>query len=389
MKIPLNYSFRNLWTRRLTTALTVGGVALVVFVFAAVLMLANGLHETLVSTGTEGNVIVVRKGATAELMSAVGRETASILETQPEVAMGSDSKPVSSNELVVMINMKKIGSGDMGNVTVRGVTAKGSELRAQVKLVSGRMFNFGSREVIVGNAVRERFGGTDIGDQIRFAGGLWTVVGIFDGGKTGFASEVWGDTEQLMAAFNRPVYSSMLVRLKSPSDFGALKAKIEADPRLQQVEIKDEKRYYEEQSEMMATFIRILGLVITVIFSFGAMIGAMITMYAAVANRTTEIGTLRALGFQRRSVLSAFLIESLLLGAVGGVLGLGIASLLQMITISTTNFGTFSEIAFGFALSVPIVVQTMIFAIAMGFVGGFLPSFRAARLNIITALRSS
>ncbi len=389
MKIPLSYSFRNLWTRRLTTALTVGGVALVVFVFAAVLMLANGLRETLVSTGSDDNVIVIRKGASAEMMSAVGRESASILESQPEIAIGPDSKPVTSNELVVIINMKKLGSGDMGNVTVRGVTPKGQDLRTNVKIVEGRMFTFGSSEVVVGNAVHERFEGASIGSQIKFAGSMWTIVGVFDGGKTGFASEVWGDTEQLMGAFNRPVYSSMLVRLKSAADFEALKTRMEADPRLRQLEAKNEKRYYEEQSEMMATFIRILGLVITVIFSFGAMIGAMITMYAAVANRTTEIGTLRALGFQRRSVMAAFLIESLLLGGVGGCVGIGLASLLQVITISTTNFGTFSEIAFGFVLSPPIVAQTLVFALVMGFVGGFLPSFRAARLNIINALRAS
>jgi putative ABC transport system permease protein len=389
MKIPLSYSFRNMWTRRLTTALTVGGVALVVFVFAAVLMLANGLRETLVSTGSDDNVIVVRKGASAEMMSAVGRETASILESQPEIAMGADRKPITSNELVVIINMKKIGSGDMGNVTVRGITVRGQELRPQVRMVEGRMFTFGSSEIIVGNAVRDRFEGAGVGTQIKFAGSMWTIVGVFDAGKTGFASEIWGDTEQFMPAFNRPVYSSMLVRLKTPADFVSLKAKMDADPRFQQVEIKNEKRYYEEQSEMMATFIRILGLVITVIFSFGAMIGAMITMYASVANRTTEIGTLRALGFQRRSVMAAFLIESLLIGGVGGIVGIGIASLLQVITISTTNFGTFSEIAFGFVLSLRIVVQTLIFALVMGFIGGFLPSFRAARLNIISALRAS
>jgi putative ABC transport system permease protein len=389
MKIPLSYSFRNLWTRRLTTALTVGGVALVVFVFSAVLMLANGLRETLVSTGSDENMIVVRKGANAEMMSAVSRETASIIESLPEVAMGTDGRPIDSHELVVIINLKKMGSGDMGNVTVRGITQKGSELRPQVKLTAGRMFNFGTSEVIVGNAVHGRFVGAEIGDQIKIAGTMWTIVGVFDGGKTGFASEVWGDTEQLMPAFSRPVYSSMLIRLKSPADSTVFKSRLDTDPRLQQVEMKNEKQYYEEQSEMMANFIRILGLVITVIFSFGAMIGAMITMYAAVANRTTEIGTLRAIGFQRRSVMAAFLIESLLLGGVGGLLGIGIASLLQLITISTTNFRTFSEIAFSFVLSGPIVLQTMIFALIMGFVGGFLPSFRAARLNIINALRSS
>ena len=389
MKIPLSYNFRNLWTRRLTTVLTIGGVALVVFVFSAVLMLANGLRNTLVSTGSDDNVILIRKSAQSEMMSAVSRESADIVKTESEVTTSGDGKPVTSSELVVIINLHKKKGNDMGNVTVRGVGPEALSLRPQIHMNEGRMFQFGSSEIIIGNSVADRFEGTAIGQTLRFGGTNWTIVGTFDAGKSGFASEIWGDAEQLMQAFGRPVFSSMTIRLKNPENFETLKTKLEGEQRLQQLEIKREKQYYEEQSEFMATFIRVLGLVITIIFSFGAIIGAMITMYAAVANRTVEIGTLRALGFQRRTILTAFLIESLMLSFIGGIVGLLLASFLQFITVSTTNFGTFSELAFGFTISPGIVLWTLVFSLIMGFIGGFLPAFRAARLNIINALRAT
>lgn len=389
MKIPFSYNLRNLWTRRLTTALTVGGIALVVFVFAAVLMLAEGIRQTLVATGSDDNVIIIRKSSQAEMMSAIGRESAALIKTFPEVATGTDGKPIASLDIVTIINLHKKKTNDMGNVTVRGVSPDAITLRPQVKMLDGRMFNIGSTEIIVGNSTAEQFDGTAIGQEIQIGSGYWKIVGVFDAGKSGFASEIWGDVEQLMLTFNRPVYSSLTVRLKNPSELEALRTKLEAEQRLQQLEVKREKQYYEEQSEFMATFIRVLGLVITVIFSFGAMIGAMITMYAAVSNRTVEIGTLRALGFQRRSVLAAFLVESLALSFIGGAVGLLLASLMQFVTISTTNFGSFAELAFGFSLSPEIVVQTIIFSLVMGLIGGFLPAVRAARLNIINALRAS
>ena len=214
------------------------------------------------------------------------------------------------------------------------------------------------------------------------------MVGLFESEGSGFESEIWVDADQLMQAFRRPAYSSLTLRLSNPDDFSSLKEHLEADPRLN-VEVKREKQYYADQSKMMATFIRILGIFVTVIFSIGAMIGAMITMYAAVANRTIEIGTMRALGFPRRSILFAFLVESILLSLVGCAVGLGIASLFQTMTVSTTNFATFSEIAFRFALSPAIVMESMTFALVMGLLGGVLPAMRAARLNIVQALRTT
>jgi putative ABC transport system permease protein len=214
-------------------------------------------------------------------------------------------------------------------------------------------------------------------------------VGIADAGGTGFDSEIWGDADQLMQAFGRPVYSSVTFRLRDPGQFDAVKGRLQADPRSQSLDLKRERDFYREQAQAMAKFIKILGLVVTTIFSVGAMIGAMITMYAAVANRVVEVGTLRALGFRRRSVLAAFLVESILLAIAGGAAGVGLASLLSFARVSTLNFGSFSEIGFGFALSPGVITRALIFAVVMGVVGGFLPAVRAARLNIVNALRAA
>jgi len=213
------------------------------------------------------------------------------------------------------------------------------------------------------------------------------VVGVFDAGDTAFSSEIWGDVDQLMQAFRRPVYSSVLFRMRSPNDFPALKARLEADPRLT-VEARRETQYYLDQSKMMADFLRILGVSLTGVFSFGAVIGAMITMYSAVANRVAEIGALRALGFPRRDILLAFLAEALFLGLLGGVLGVGLASFLQFITFSTTNFQTFSELSFRFALGWGTAGGSLLFSLFMGLAGGFLPAVRASRMNIVEALRA-
>lgn len=388
MKIPLSYSFRNLWTRRLTTVLTAAGMALVVFVFAAILMLAEGLRKTLVETGSYDNVVVIRKAAVSEVQSGVDRRQASIVETEPEVALGSNGRRLLAKELVVLITLPKRGTNKPSNVTIRGIGESSMLLRPQVKLVAGRMPRAASSEIIAGRSIANRFQGAGIGEFLHFGMREWMVVGIFDAGNTGFNSEIWGDADLLMQAFRRPVYSSVIFKLRDSAQFQKAKTGIEGDPRLT-LEAKRETRYYEEQSEMMAKFLRILGLSLTVIFSLGATIGAMITMYAAVANRTAEIGTLRALGFQRRNILTAFLAESLLLGFIGGILGLFFASFMQLLTISTMNFQTFSELAFKFSLTPGIVTKALIFALGMGFIGGVLPAFRAARMNIVEALRTT
>ncbi len=388
MGIPYSYSFRNLWTRRLTTALTASGMALVVFVFAATLMLAEGLQKTLVDTGSYDNVIVIRKSSNSEVQSGVERAQASIIESQPEVAMGDDGRLLLAKELVVLINLPKRESNSPSNVVIRGISSASLMLRPQVKLTEGRMPRPGSAEVITGRNIARRFQGGGMGETVRFGMRDWTVVGVFDAGNTGFSSEIWGDVDQLMQAFRRPLYSSVTFKLRDSSEFEEFRTRIESDPRLT-VEAKREKIYYQEQSEMMAKFLRILGITLTIVFSLGAVIGAMITMYAAVAQRVTEIGTLRALGFQKGSILAAFVLESLFLGLLGGTAGLFFASFLQLITISTMNWQTFAELAFSFSLTLDIAWKSLTFSLVMGFAGGFLPALRAARMNIVDALRAS
>jgi ABC-type antimicrobial peptide transport system permease subunit len=387
LKIPLSYSIRNLRTRKLTTVLTASGIALVVFVFASILMLAEGLQKALVETGSYDNVVIIRKGSASEVQSGIERIQSSIIETQPEIFIGENGEGLLAKELVVLIMLPKRETGKQSNVTIRGTSGNSLLLRPQVKLVEGRLPRAGSSEIIAGQSIAKRFKGGGLGETLRFGMRDWTVVGVFDAGNTGFNSEIWGDADQMMHAFRRPVYSSIIFKLRASSEFEKLKARLEGDPRLT-IEAKRENRYYAEQSEMMAKFLRILGMSLTIIFSLGAIIGAMITMYSAVANRTGEIGTLRALGFNRRDILISFIIESLLLSFAGGCAGLFFSSFLQFLTISTMNFQTFSELAFNFTLSFEIVYKALAFSLVMGLIGGVLPAARAARMNIVTALQS-
>ena len=387
MAIPFNYIARNLLARRLTTALTAGGMALVVYVFATVLMLAAGLDQTLVSTGQEDNVVVIRRGSQTEVQSGISRDQAGIVASLPEIAVAANGERLISTEPVVLINLPKRATGKPANVVIRGVSTAGLALRPQVKLVEGRMVRPGTAEVIAGRSIARGFQGAGLGETLRFASRDWTVVGVFEAGHTGFDSEIWGDGEQMLQAFRRSGYSSILFKLADPDTFDRVKAALESDPRLT-LEAKREKRFYAEQSEALSKFISYLGTAISIIFSIGAVIGAAITMYASVASRTSEIGTLRALGFSRGAILTAFLGEALLLGLLGGVIGLAGASTMQALSISTTNFQTFAEIAFSFTLTPKIVVVSLLFALGMGFIGGFLPATRAARMQIVDALRA-
>jgi len=386
MALFLSYSFRNLLVRKLTTTLTVLGLGLVVFVFSTVLMLANGLEETLVETGSPNNAIVVRAAASSETVSIMSRDQAGVIKTQPEVAVNADGTPIATNEIVVLININKRKNNEPSNVTIRGTTKDVFTLRSDIKLVAGRMFTPGTSEVIAGQAVAENFKGCGLGESVDFANREWKVVGVFDAGGAGFDSELWGDVEQVQQAFRRPIFSSVTVRLTDPAQFMPLKKRLEADPRMT-VSVKREQQFYREQSQATATFIRVIGLVVSIIFAAGATIGAMITMYAAVANRTVEIGTLRALGFSRLRVLGVFLTESIWLALIGGALGLVAASFMSFVQVSTTNWDTFAELAFGFSLSPGIIIGTLIFAVVMGLVGGFLPAVRASRFKIVDSLR--
>ena len=389
MAIPFSYIMRNLTTRKLTTLLTAGGMALVVFVFATVLMLEEGLKKTLVETGSPDNIVVTRRSAETEIQSVISRDQAAIVESQPEVAYGNNNIRLTSREVAVLISLVRRDSLDKSaNVLIRGVSQAGIQLRPQVKIVNGRMFRPGLSEIIAGKSIADRYKGAGIGEKIRFGMREWTVVGIFDAEKTGFDSEIWGDTDQIMQAFRRPVYSSVIIKMNDPARFENLKERIESDPRLT-LQVKKESIFYAEQSQTLSNFIRYLGVTLSSFFSVGAIIGAMITMYASVANRVREIGTLRALGFRRKNILSAFLAESLILGAVGGIIGLILASFMQFVTISTMNWQSFSELAFGFTLTSSIMVKSFIFSLIMGLIGGFLPAVKAAHLSIVDSLRAA
>jgi putative ABC transport system permease protein len=385
--IPVSYMARNLWARRLTTALTAGGLALVIFVFATVLMLDAGLKKTLVTTGEYNNVIAIRKGSETEIQSGIYRNQAAIIETHPAIARGPEGQALVSKEAVVLISLSRVGADRPSNVVIRGTSPAGLQLRPQVRLYAGRLFRPGAAEIVVGSSVAKGYNNTRIGESLSFAQRDWLVVGEFDAGASGFDSEIWGDVDQLMQAFRRISYSSMVLRLADGDLLERLKTEVDSDPRLAQ-DLKREQTFYSDQSRALSKFITILGLTLTAIFSIGATIGATITMYAAVANRIGEIGTLRALGFKRRDVLLAFLLESLLLSLIGAAGGLAAASMMQFASFTTTNFQTFADLSFRFLLTPLIVAQTLVFALAMGFLGGFLPALRAARMKIVDSLRA-
>lgn len=388
MKIPFKYTFRNFKARKLTAVITVSGIAMVVFVFAAALMMAYGVEKTLVSTGSADNIKILRKSSQGEISSIIDGDTQNIIRALPHIAKGSDGNLMISAEPVVIINLM-IKGGGMSNVTVRGVSQSVYELRKQVKLIDGRLFNPSLKELIVGKSINSKFDGAQIGNKVKFAGDEWSIVGMFEDEGSGFESEMWGDGQQLLNSFNRESsVSTLTLKLDDMANYEEFKRAFETDKRLLEFEPKIEQKYFEEQSEILATFIRVLGIFITVIFSFGATIGAAITMYSAVANRTVEIGTMRSLGFSRRSVLTAFLFEALLTSFIGGIIGLFLASFLQFFSISTLNWNSFSELAFSFSLSPSIIISSLIFALVMGVLGGFFPSVRAARLNIVKALRA-
>ncbi|MGO9314114.1 MAG: ABC transporter permease [Syntrophobacteraceae bacterium] len=382
------YSYRNLLVRRLTTLLTAGGMGLVIFVFATVLMLADGFEHTLITSGSPENAVFIRRSAETEVQSIIERKDAAILESFPQVAVDKDWRELAAREVVVLITLPKREGGSSSNVQVRGVTHGLSlELRSQVKIVAGREFIAGSSEILIGRNIAKKFRIAGLGGTINFGGRTWIVAGIMDSAGTAFDSEIWGDVDTVMGAFKRAAYSSVIIRMKHPSDLRELKEAVIKDPRLVE-EARREDEYYEAQSELMARFIRILGISLTLIFSLGAITGSMITMYAAVAARTSEIGTLRALGFRRLFILLAFLAEAVFLSLLGAVIGLVAASFMNRLTISTMNWTTFSELTFRFLLNRGIIVSSVIFAIVMGIAGGALPSIRAARMNIVAALRA-
>ncbi|MCG3194051.1 MAG: ABC transporter permease [Thermoanaerobaculia bacterium] len=388
MTIPIKYNIRNLFVRKITTTLTVLGIGLVVAVFLAVMALAEGLTRVFTASGSERNVLILRQNSQSELQSGISREQMQLVGNLPGIQKDADGKPLASAELVVVLNLDKRDGGS-SNVTLRGVQEKGFALRPQLKMTEGRMFVPGQGEVIISESVTKRFKGTKSGEIIKFGAYSWKVVGHFEGGGTAPDSEIWTDVEGMMNTFRRGGFSSMLARTTDRAGKDQLLAALSADPRLA-LEGKSERAYYDEQTSTAAP-IRFLGFFVGIVMAVGACFGAMNTMYAAVSARTREIATLRALGFSRLSVLASFVLESILLALLGGlvgcVLGLAIVKLALSGVTGTTNFATFSEVVFAFRLSPELLGSGIIFSIFMGFFGGLFPAGRAAFTKITEALR--
>ena len=387
MAIPISYNVRNVLQRPVSTLTTAIGVGLTVAIFIGALSLVSGFRAAMLTTGSPANAIALRKGADSEISSGINRDGANILRAIPDVAAGPDGRPLVSAELVVVTNKERLGQKGSSNVTVRGVDAGSLTLRDRVKIVEGRMFTPGTDEVIAGSRIARRFANCAVGDRIRFGQREFTVVGHFSAAGSAFESEIWGDNPVLMPALQRDdVFQSLTFRMHDPARFAALKKELEADPRLQ-IQLKRESEFYDEQSGLLSRAILPLGIFITIIMAVGAVFGAMNTMYAAVGSRTREIATLLVLGFSPFAIMVSFVFESVFLALIGGLIGCLIALPINGITTSTTNFQSFSEVAFAFRITPAALATGMIFAAAMGLVGGFLPALRAARQTIASSLR--
>lgn len=386
--IPISYNLRNLAVRRATTLATALGVGLVVFVLAAALMLTEGLERTLSLSGHADHAIVMRKGSDNELSSSIADNQLGQIASAPGVKKGSDGRPIAFGDVVAVIFVDLVGGKGKSNLTIRGVSTDGIAFRPEVKIVEGTQPRPGTEEVMIGRKIARRFENVNLGGSIELRKNRNAkVVGVFETGGSSYESEIWGDKDYVGQAFGREgMVSAVRVQLDSPAVFDGFAAAVEQDKRLG-LDAMPEVEFYEKASESTSQFITALGIIIAVFFSIGAMIGAMITMYGTVANRKSEIGVLRALGFSRTVILVSFLFESVLLSLLGGLLGSVAALGLGMVKFSMMNFQTFSEIVFEFQPTVEILVTALVFGGIMGVLGGFLPAIRAARTAPIEAMR--
>lgn len=387
MMIPLKYNLRSLAVRRTTTAATALGIALVVFVLASSLMLSAGVKKTLGAAGRADVAIVLRKGGDAELGSGIEEPQVGLIKSMPGVKRDG-SAPIGAGEMVSVLALEKIGADGVTNVQLRGTNEHAKKLRPNVKIIDGRMPSPGSDEAMVGARIRGRFRGVDLGQSVELKKNRPVkVVGIFEDAGSAHESEIWVDLDVARSTFGREgVVSSVRVLLESEASFDVFQAAVEQDKRLG-LQAMRETVYYEKQSEGTSMFISILGTVIAFFFSLGAMIGAMITMYASIANRQREIGTLRALGFSRFSILLSFLIEAVVLSTLGGVAG-AVASLgMGAVKFSMMNFASWSEMVFKFEATPEVILTSLVAALVMGLIGGFLPAIRAANVSPLAAMR--
>jgi len=387
MAIPLVYNVRNVVQRPVATAATAIGIGLTVAVLLAALALAEGFRQTLVKAGSHDKAVVTSKGANSEVMSGIPIEAGAIVRANPGVATGPDGRALASFEMVATTNLPRLGQKGSSNIRVRGVDLATIAVRATPKIVEGRMFEPGADEVIVGRRLADRFADCRVGDRLKFQRRTFTVVGSFDTGGSSYESEIWGDLHVLAPVFHRDGgYQVGLVRLANDAAFDRFKKDVEGDPRMS-VDVKREDEFYAEQSVGVTTMVRVLGVFITVIMAVGAIFGAANTMFAAVAGRTREIGTLLVLGFSPVAVMASFMVESVIVALAGGVLGCLLALPINGITTSTTNFQSFSEVAFQFSVTPQLMGDALVFAAALGLLGGFFPALRAARQPLARTLR--
>lgn len=388
MKIPLVYNARSVLQRPVSTLFTALGIGMVVAVFIGMLALANGFRVALIRTGSDANVMVLRRGADSELSSGIDRGSTSILASSPHVAIGGDGRPMLSPEVYVLIPLSRLGedSANVANVVVRGVSAAAWTVRNNIQILEGQKPAAGRAEICVGKTMATRFAHTAVGDKLRFAGRDWNVVCRFSAGGSAFESEIWGENEQFMPVFRGEVFQSVTFRLKDPAAFDEAKRSLEADQRLM-VDIHRESDFYVQQSELLGRILQILAIVITSIMAIGAIFGAVNTMYAAVSSRTSEIAVLLTLGFHPRSVMASFVAEAALIALAGGVIGALLALPINGLVTSTTNWASFSEIAFSFRVTPTLLLAGIVFAVVMGIVGGFFPARRAAKMPVVQALR--
>lgn len=386
MALPLNYSFRNALVRWRSTIATVLGIALVVFVFVLLQSLAAGIEKSSGNTGDPRNIMVVRKGSTAESASLISRQNFTEIRYFEEIARNEKGEPVISADVLVLVNLPRRENNGEANVLLRGVTPRGMELRPQVKLAAGRWFTPGQREIVVSAKLAKRFANFDIGQSFKTGNATFTVVGWLEGGGSAFDSECWLDADECRSTFERDMYSSFLIRVPDDATGEKLITRIENDRRFK-LKAEKEVEYYKKQT-MTAAPIKWLGGFLAVMMSVGAVFAAMNTMYAAVGARTREIGTLRVLGFRRRAVVLALMIEGGFLAFLGGIIGCAVAFYWNGYTTATMGFETFSEIVFQFSVTPRLVVEGLIFAVVVGLIGTLFPAIRASRLPVIAALKS-
>ena len=387
MALPFTYNVRNLFVRWRVTTLAIGAIALVVAVLVVLFAMANGFRIALQATGATDNAVLTQRGSTGELTSGISFDNARAVMVDDRVRRDALGNPLASPEIFVVAALPRKDTGAATNVSLRGIKPVALAVRHGVRLVRGRMFTTGLNELIVGRKAAERYAGVDVGSVVRLQRRDWLITGVFEANGGGFESEVWGDLDVLAPAFQRRGgYQSVTLRLADPSAVTAFNDELAKNPRMQ-VQLIQERKYYDDQSAQVSGPLMALAIFVALVMGIGAVFGAMNTMYAIVAARTREIGTLRALGFSRTSILVAFVTESTLLALVGGVLGCLVAVPANGLS-SAAGGANFAEVSFAFRITTPTVIAGLILALLMGFAGGLLPAWRAARVPITAALRS-